>query len=100
MARGWATRVESAPAVPILVDVGSPHERRPCELLPLLALDDPRVHAVHLMSDHREPWGGREGREVRRTEAGGVSYGVRVRGVSYGAGARVRRHGSERRVPS
>ena len=78
MARGEATRVESAPAVSVLVDIGGPHQRRPCELLPLLALDDPRVHAVHLMSDHREPCGGREEREVRRTGAGGVSYGVRV----------------------
>ena len=78
VARGEATRVESAPAVPILVDIGGPHERRPGELLPLLPLHDPRMHAVHLMSYHREPWGGREEREVRRTGAGGVSYGVRV----------------------
>ena len=62
--RGTACRVVGcsgvgAPAVSILVDIGGPHEGGPCELLPLLPLHDPRVHAVHLMSDHREPWGGR-----------------------------------------
>ena len=56
---GGPKRVESAPAVSVLVHIGGPHERRPCELLPLLPLHDPRMHAVHLMSDHREPWGGR-----------------------------------------